>query len=288
MRMRRALVALTAGVGVALAVATAAAATDATGTDATSAAAPAPQPAAYLALGDSVAVGVGATNPDNGYVALLHDTLEAARPCADTGALGCRIDLDNIAVSGATTTTLISGQLPGAVALLTDRRQTATPLDDVRLVTLDIGGNDVFTPVITACAGGVSATCTATIAAELGQVADHYDTILSALRAAAGPDTTIAVMTYYNPLPGCPLAALSPLADLVLEGGGPVPAGLNDIIRASAARYGAVVAETGSLIGASDLVGDCLHPDDSGHAKIAGAFADAIDVAAVAAPPGIS
>jgi hypothetical protein len=52
-------------------------------------------------------------------------------------------------------------------------------------------------------------------------------------------------MTYYNPLPACPLAALAPLADLVLEGGGPVTAGLNDIIRQRAAAVGAVVVETG-------------------------------------------
>ena len=34
--------------------------------------------------------------------------------------------------------------------------------------------------------------------------------ILGRLRAAAGPDTTIAVMTYYNPLGACRLAALAP------------------------------------------------------------------------------
>jgi lysophospholipase L1-like esterase len=286
MRIRRAVAALVAGLGVAVVAGTAAGATDAT-----AAAGRAPQPATYLALGDSVAAGVGATSPDDGYVGRLHDTLEAVRPCGNTGALGCTIDLDNIAVPGATTTTLIAGQLPAAVALLTDRRQTPTPVDDVRLVTLDIGGNDVFNPVITACAPDpTSPTCAATIATQLRLVARNYDTILSGLRTAAGPDTTIAVMTYYNPLPGCRLAALSPLADLVLEGGGPVPAGLNDIIRATAARYGAVVVETAPLIKVDDLVGgaDCLHPDDSGHQKIAGAFADAIDVSAVAGPPGRS
>jgi lysophospholipase L1-like esterase len=178
--------------------------------------------------------------------------------------------------------TLIAGQLPAAVDLIATRRATPTPVDDVRLVTLDIGGNDVFTPVVTACAADAqSPGCASTIAAQLGQVAVNYARILSALRAAAGPDTTIAVMAYYNPLSACRLSALAPLAQLVLEGGGPVTAGLNDVIRASAQAYGAVVVETAALIGPEDLVGgtDCLHPDDSGHADIAAAFAAAVGTA---------
>jgi hypothetical protein len=60
-----------------------------------------------------------------------------------------------------------------------------------------------------------------------------------------------------------------------------VTAGLNDVIRSSAQAYGAVVVETAALIGPEDLVGgtDCLHPDDSGHADIAAAFAAAIGTA---------
>ena len=250
----------------------------------------APLPASlYLALGDSVAAGVGADPPSvNGYVPVLYDELAAARSCGQGEALGCRLDLLNIAVPGATTSTLIAGQLPEAVGLLHERNGNAIPVDDVDLVTLDIGGNDVFGPIIAACTDPQSPTCVATILARLQAVDANYEVILSALRAAAGPDTTIAVMTYYNPLPACRLSALAPLAQLVLEGGGPVPAGLNDIIRARAAAHDAVAAETGPLSGPGDLVGgtDCLHPNNSGHAKIAGAFSQAIDVEAVVGPPG--
>ncbi|HEU5485247.1 MAG TPA: hypothetical protein VFU98_10090, partial [Microlunatus sp.] len=105
-------------------------------------------------------------------------------------------------------------------------------------------------------------------------------------REAAGPETTIAVMTYYNPLPACVLAAQTSLAALVLEGGGPVPTGLNDIIRAQAVAHHAVVAETGPLIDVHDLVGgrDCLHPDTSGHHDIAAAFDTVIDAGEVIRP----
>jgi lysophospholipase L1-like esterase len=277
MRRGRRLLALVAGLGLAVSAAS------------TAVAAP-PEPAVYLALGDSVAAGVGAVpSAENGYVSVLYDTLVADRHCGQGSAVGCGLDLVNLAQPGATTTTLIAGQLPAAVDFLTARRATPTPVDDVRLVTIDIGGNDVFTPVITACAADTgSAGCASIIAAQLSLVAANYERILSTLRAAAGPDTTIAVMTYYNPLGACRLAALAPLAQLVLEGGGPVPAGMNDIIRASAQAHGAVVAETAALIGPEDLVGgtDCLHPDNSGHADIAAAFAAVIDADRVVGPPG--
>lgn len=288
---RTALLAVVGLVGV-LAVATSSTASMAPGRAPTSAApAPAGRPGAavHLALGDSVAAGVGAT-PDagNGYVPVLFRTLTAASCGRDEGPR-CRLDLVNLAEGGATTATLLAEQLPAALELIAARRATRSPVDDVRLVTVTIGGNDVFTPVVTACSADPgSATCRSTISGQLRQVDADYDRMLAALRAAAGPRTVVAVMAYHNPLASCDLAGLAPLADLVLEGGGPLPAGLNDVIRARAGQYGATVVETAPVIGAEDLVGgtDCLHPDTSGHADIAAAFAGAVDVRAVACPAG--
>lgn len=82
--------------------------------------------------------------------------------------------------------------------------------------------------------------CQATVVAQLQQVAANFPAILQALAAAAGDDTVIAVMTYYNPLAACVLADLSGLATVVLEGGSPgdggptLSFGINDIIRQSA------------------------------------------------------
>ena len=242
-----------------------------------------PSPATYLALGDSLPAGVGA-GPGLGYVPLLAADLSASRNCGRGQALGCRLVLDNRGVSGATTTTLLSGQLPGAVALLRERNGNATPVDDVRLITLTIGGNDVFEPVIAACRTGFTATCAGTVTAQLAQVDANYATILAQLREAAGPSTTIAVMTYYNPLPACPLAALAPLADIVQEGGGPVTSGLNDIIRQRAAAVGAVVVETAAVVDLTEVQPDCLHPNAAGHADIADAFADAVRHLVVGGP----
>ena len=234
-----------------------------------------PSPATYLALGDSLPAGVGAP-PGLGYVPLLAADLADSRGCGEGTALGCRIELDNRAVSGATTVSLLAGQLPGAVDLLEERNGNATPVDDVRLITITIGGNDVFRPVVDACGGGFTLGCQRTVATSLQQVSTNYATLLGQLREAAGPTTTIAVMTYYNPLPACPLASLAPLADLLLEGGGPVDQGLNDIIRQQAAAVGARVVETGKIVDLTEVQPDCLHPDAQGHADIADAFADAV------------
>lgn len=250
----------------------------------TAATAAAPSPATYLALGDSLPAGVGAAPDGPGYVPLLAAEL-AARPCGVGEALGCRLELDNRAQSGATTRSLIAEQLPGAVALLQQRNGNATPVDDVRLITVTVGGNDVFGPVVAACAGGFAApTCQPTVATQLGQVSAGYATMLGQLRSAAGPSTTIAVTTYYNPLPACPLAHLAPLADVVLEGGGPLSAGLNDVIRQRAAAYGAVVVETGPVVDLTEVRPDCLHPNAKGHADIAAAFAAAVGESVVGGP----
>jgi lysophospholipase L1-like esterase len=221
-------------------------------------------PATYLALGDSVAAGVGASRPELGYVPLVAGALTS--------------ESINLSVAGATTTTLIATQLPAATSLLQQRNSNATPEDDVRLITLTVGGNDLFQPVIAACQNPTAPLCSTTVATQLQQVATNYAVILGRLRAAAGRDTTIAVTTYYNGLaaPSCPAAALRELAQVVLEGGPGVSAGLNDIIRQTAQAHGAVVVETAPVVAPAEIRPDCLHPTDQGHADIAGAVTAAV------------
>ena len=246
-----------------------------------------PTPATtYLALGDSVAAGVGASRPDLGYVPLVADALRGALHCGADPGPGCPVQVINTSVPGATSTTLVADQLPAATSLLQERNSNETPVDDVRLITVTVGGNDVFRPVIAACQDQSAPLCSATVATQLQQVATNYAVILGRLRAAAGPDTTIAVTTYYNGLaaPGCPATALSGLAQAVLEGGPGVSAGLNDIIRRTAEANGAVVVETAPVVQPGDIKPDCLHPTDEGHADIAGAVTDAVLSSVVARP----
>src|SRR4030042_975225 len=76
----------------------------------------------YVALGDSAAVGVGASIPDKGYVGLIFEKLKEKYPKAS---------LNNLAVSGATTTDLINAQLNKAKTFKPD------------LVTISVGANDI-------------------------------------------------------------------------------------------------------------------------------------------------
>jgi lysophospholipase L1-like esterase len=234
----------------------------------------------YLALGDSLAAGVGASDPTvTGYVPQLYELLRQQLACQPAGRPSCRsLALRNLGVGGATSTTLIATQLPAAVAELQARNNDRNPHNDVKVVTIDIGGNDLFGVVSSACATGPSPECAALIQARLEAFAVNFTLILGQLRAAAGPDTVLIAMTYYNPLPSCRLASLAPLADAVLEGGLGVTVGLNDLIRSIAAAHGVLVAETYGQLGPGELVGgdDCLHPNDAGYQVITEAFAAAL------------
>lgn len=234
----------------------------------------------YLALGNSLATGVGASNPDRkAYVPRFHRYLRFNLTCSRGASSVCKaLRLDNIGVSGATTTTLVQNQLPQAIATLEARNQDGNRRNNVEVISIDIGGNDVF-PLVGICAGGITPACAQAIQIRFATVAQNLTLTLAQLRTAAGPDTEIVVMAYYNSLVGCELAQFAPLGNLILEGGPGLPVGLNDLIRSIAADVDASVAETFGLVGPDDLVGgaDCLHANDSGYKIIADAFAEAID-----------
>ena len=237
-----------------------------------------PQGPVYIALGDSVAAGSGANSPNTAYPERLHRYLKSA-DCNDAAANACpHLGFIDLSVGGATSGDLINSQLGPAVAEIQARLSDTDPANDVEFVSITIGGNDVFRPVIAACAAGVGAECVTTITTVFGQYGSNLATILGTLRAVS-PNMEIAIMTYYNPLGSCELAALAPLANAVLEGGNGLDLGLNDIIRAVASATGATVVDTYGLLSGADFVGgsDCLHPDDSGHRKIAKAYAAAMN-----------
>ena len=235
-------------------------------------------PANYLALGDSLGVGVGASDPPTtGYVPLFRNFLESER------GLDAKVSLNNLSISGATSGSLISDQLPTALAELA-RNSDRNPNNDVEVVTVDIGGNDVFA-LVGVCAGGFTAACITAVTGTFASFSANFDFILDELRTAAGPDTTIIVMTYFNSLvnPLCPINFLESLGNIVLEGGGPLPAGLNDLIRAIAAdpAHDAEVSDLvpggafPALLGPSHVQPDCLHANDDGYEIIADEFKDA-------------
>jgi lysophospholipase L1-like esterase len=247
---------------------------------------PPPQGPVYLALGDSVAAGVGASAPaTTGYVPRLHARLRAALACPprpDCDELALR----NLAEGGAITATLIRGQLPAALAELRARNWDADPSNDVKVVTVTIGGNDAFAALPFCRDPANPAACRAAVRAVLTMFSANFTLILAKLRLAAGPLTPIVAMTYYNPLPFCDLDEFTALGDAVLEGGTPlVERGLNDRIRSISATWHVRVAETYGRLGRDELVGgrDCRHPNVDGHQVIADRFAAALGLGAAAA-----
>ncbi|MDE2059797.1 MAG: SGNH/GDSL hydrolase family protein [candidate division NC10 bacterium] len=141
----------------------------------------------YVSLGDSLAAGFQPTGSfAQGYADQLFTALRAKTSGLQHVKLGC---------FGETTVTMITGgvcsyrhgsQLNEAVAFL-QRHQGS-----VALITIDIGANDVncsiTMPLDMRCITDASAA-----------VETNLPSILTALRAAAGPGVPIVGMNYYDP-----------------------------------------------------------------------------------------
>ena len=238
----------------------------------------------YLALGDSVAAGIGATVPaEGGYVNRVFTDLQA------TG--GGITALSNLAAGGETTASLISGgQLDRAVATIAD------PANNIRVVSLSIGGNDLLGllsggPCTLDPAGDA---CQQLVITSLDGFVHNYPVILQRLSdalAAKGSDGVLFVHTYYNPFSGTGTAFEGPVDAALLGSDGvidcaagetdPSAMGLNDILACTGAAYGAHIvdvqprfAQRGlalTLISRRDI-----HPNDAGHTVIASALEEAV------------
>jgi lysophospholipase L1-like esterase len=225
----------------------------------------------YIALGDSLSEGIGATMFQSAFVPRVHR------------CLGAGFELFNLGHSGDTSAELIShGHLGEAVFIIQDRNNDADPANDVHLVTLVIGGNDLlalfFSLVLTGICPSLDVAlnkpeCVQALQNTLAAYRPNLDKAVAGLQAADA-DLTIVLMTLYDPFSGSPLTAFSELATIALEGmeGTPVPEGMNDIIRDVALRSGVPFADIYPLfLGRSgELVsGDLIHPNNNGYRVMA-------------------
>ncbi len=232
---------------------------------------------AYLALGDSVAKGVGATDPETGaYVPQFHQFLQGEES---------DMALINLAVNGETSGSFISdGQLAAAVAAIDD--------SDVEVVTLNIGGNDLLgllKPGEPCNPNPNSPACQLAVGNVLTAFAGNYTAIMGALTEALGGDEGVMVMTYYNAFSGTGSPFDAPIEAALLGGdmtidctamGDPSKTGLNDLIACIGGSFGATVVNVHPLFDGQAVVlthialGD-IHPNDAGHTVVADAFANA-------------
>jgi lysophospholipase L1-like esterase len=206
----------------------------------------------YLALGDSLAAGRQPTTgdePTRGYAGPVLAALQRSQPGTALKNLGC---------SGETTGSLLRGGLcpyPEGTQLAAATAFLAAHPGAVRLVTLDIGANNVL-----GCAGAaIDPTCATTSTAG---VATDLAAILGRVRAAA-PQARIVVLTYYNPL----LAAYrqGPAGRAYATTSQPLLASLNDVVRAAAGGVGAGVAD---VAGAFETANTSGTPEPANVARV--------------------
>jgi lysophospholipase L1-like esterase len=157
----------------------------------------------YLSLGDSLTVGV---QPDEngqgemtsqGYTDVLYRNLYDADSTLDHERMGC---------GGEDTTTFLEGGIPQCDEKYDGRSQLEAAEDflsehegRVDLVTVTIGANN-----FTDCVGNLDGADGPRIDTEcvddgLERLNTEVPEIADRLRTAAGPDTQIIAMTYYNP-----------------------------------------------------------------------------------------
>ena len=157
----------------------------------------------YLALGDSLSVGVqpDATGinrrTDDGYPDQVFNILSAEEDDLRLVKLGCenRETTENM-ISGGECFYEEGSQLAQAVKFLRKHG------DDVALITVDIGVNDViFSGCIIETDGivtGVDVDCILAPDGPFAQVAANLPIILSTLKQAADDRTPIVAVNYYN------------------------------------------------------------------------------------------
>jgi lysophospholipase L1-like esterase len=235
----------------------------------------------YVALGDSLAWGDGASVPtETAYVPLLADYFAGIPHGGAKGNL-------NLAIRGETTSSFIAGQLGAAMAAIGD------PTTDTRVVTLSVGGNDMLDllnePSDPCVMDPGSLVCQFLVGNALAGVAANYPVILGGLAQAMADDPgdeRMYVLTLYNPFGGTghPFEAVVDTAllgsDLQIDCGAlqtdPTAAGLNDIVACTSLAFGATVVDSYPVIGDDALtlthIGDPgfnIHPTDEGYALIA-------------------
>ena len=155
----------------------------------------------YVSLGTSLSVGVQPTSggtllpSNNGYADQLFDRIKAVFETVSTQPrelrlikLGCPGETLDDMMNGGSCPYIAGSQLDAAVDFLTDNPGR------IHLVTIDMGGNDFRN------AGCIGATVDlACVNAVSEQISTDLTTVLTALRNAADPGTTIVGMNYYNP-----------------------------------------------------------------------------------------
>ncbi len=233
----------------------------------------------YLALGDSLSYGNGASDRDStAFVPLVAKGLGAS-------------ELINLGVPGDTSADLLAGPLDEGISEIQRRRSDGIPGNEVSVITLEIGGNDLLNLYFDLVVPGVcpnlteglaNPKCVAGLQAALDEYGPNLHEALARLKDAA-PDIPVFLLTIYNPFSGGS-QNIDEVAKLALEGepGTPFPEGLNDIIRSEGQAAGVQVVDIYPLFlgkASQYIYRDLIHPNDTGYKVMAGAVLEAMRAA---------
>ena len=209
----------------------------------------------YVSLGDSVAAGNGASDPQrSGFVPVL-----AAREGVESTF--------NVAVAGATTQDVIDKQVAKVLSVV--------QAGSVSFITISAGGNDLAGLIPNAACTQDPLPASCPLDEALAGVEARLDTILRYLRDA-NVRVPIVLLAYPNFFSGTGHAFDAPAARVLPR--------LERVIARVAARYErvAVAAPAAAFEGrGGELTGVLAqpfdpHPNDDGHRIIAAAMADAL------------
>ncbi len=247
------------------------------------------KPVYYLSLGTSLAAGVQA-DPDTGesvvtdvsYPGFLAEILKTENPGFRHVNLGCPGETSDAFIDGGICEYKRGSQLAEAVKFLRSKGK------NTRLITLDIGANDILR-----CIDGTEIDMVCFTEAIQNLTTNLID-ILNTLRWAAGPNVPIVAMNYYNPLAVFWFQDPDLAADTNLLQGI-----VNSALEGVYTAFGVPVADVASAYMSGDLVTDndgnlipdsldllcgwtwmCshsnIHPNADGYSVIADVFADTL------------
>ncbi len=145
----------------------------------------------YLALGDSLAAGYQPGGTE------LRETAYPALTATRLSRSGVDLTVENLGCSGETTGTLENGgkcDFAAGSQLAQAEDYLAEHPGEVRLVSIDIGGNDLLR-----CATRQLTVDQACVDKGVRTVSQNLPGVLERLRKAAGKDVPVLVIGYYNP-----------------------------------------------------------------------------------------
>ena len=232
---------------------------------------PSPNEPLYIALGDSLSYGVSASNRfTTAFVPLVHASLPSG-----TGLL-------NLGHSGDDSEEIVDhGHLDEAIGEISRRNGDSDPGNDVVLVTLEIGGNDLLDLFFDYVVPGTCPTigeslarpeCVDILRRTMDNFAPNLERIMERL-LEADADLNLVLMTLYNPF-SAKIEVFDPFGVLSLEGlpDTPFPEGINDTIRAQARASGVKLADVYPEFvgkGPEYISQDIIHPNDTGYRVMA-------------------